>query len=287
MASVPAVGNAYPQLLQEFVTAYVSGPSRAALRSVEADLLSQVPVSDPVLDLACGDGLVASLAFRRPLDTGCDLSEDQLRKARTRKQYESLTLADARKLPYQSTSFATVICNSSMEHIPHVEQVIEEVGRVLQPGGVFAFTVPGPRFNDWFWLNWICIRLGMPGRGEKFITEFNKRREHLNLFDAGTWKKLMEPAGFADVRAVEYFSFRTTFVFSILEYLWNITVPVPVPGKRGVRVKRINPGGAFLRVLPASARTAIQVRPFQWLERRGPTRKGSHLLVIARKSDAA
>lgn len=86
----------YPRLLREFVEVYSTGPSRAFLRSVEANLLSQLPIEEPVLDLACGDGLVSSLAFGRSLDEGCDLSEQQLERARRRQQYRNLTLADAR-----------------------------------------------------------------------------------------------------------------------------------------------------------------------------------------------
>lgn len=286
MARSLALDTEFPWLLQQFVVAYSSGPSRALLRSFEADLLSHAQVEDPVLDLACGDGLVSALTFRRPLDEGCDLSERQLAKARERKQYRTLTLADARALPHSEASFATVISNSSMEHIPQVDQVISEVARVLRPEGRFVFTVPGPRFNEWFWIAWLCSRLGLPERGQQFVGNFNVLREHHNVLDREGWGRLLESAGFTDVKVAEYLSFPNTFVFSLLEHLWTVNPVLPVPYRWGMRRKRINIAGAMLRILPARLRCEIQVHPLLWLQRLGRDARGSHLLITATKPAA-
>lgn len=281
MAERLAINSDFSQLLRQFVTAYSSGPSRALLRSFEADLLSRAPVEDPVLDLACGDGLVSALIFRRQLDAGCDLSERQLEKARGRRQYRTLTLADARALPHGDESFATVISNSSIEHIPQVDQVISEVARVLKPGGKFIFTVPGPRFNEWFWIAWLCGRLRLPERGRQYVRNFNALREHHNVLDAEEWDRLLSSAGFSDMQVVEYLSFPNTFIFSLLEHLWTVNPILPVPYRWGMRRKRINLAGAVLRILPVRLRRDIQVHPLLWLQRLGRDTRGSHLLVIA------
>ena len=51
-------------------------------------------------------------------------------------------------MPYPRGYFASAFSNSVLEHIPHVERVLEETARVLRPGAVFAFCVPNHRFNE-------------------------------------------------------------------------------------------------------------------------------------------
>jgi hypothetical protein len=45
-------------------------PHRAILRSVEAKLMSKVPLRPPVLDVGVGDGHFASIAYDTPLTWG-------------------------------------------------------------------------------------------------------------------------------------------------------------------------------------------------------------------------
>ena len=277
-----ALDHEFPRFLREFVTHYSTGPSRAFLRSFEADLLSQLPIEHPVLDLACGDGAVSAITFGCQLDSGCDLMEQQLEKARKRQQYHNLALADARALPYEDQIYATVISNSSIEHIPNVDQVVREVARVLRQGGTFVFTVPGPRFNEWFWLTWVYNHIGMRERGERRIREFNALREHHNVFDADQWRQMLAAQGFQRITVTEYLPFRSTFVFSILEHLWTLNVRVPTPSDKGVTMKRVNPGGAALSIMPARMRVALQVFGLSRFRGASHVRRGSHLLVVAR-----
>jgi SAM-dependent methyltransferase len=236
----------------------------------------------PILDLACGDGLVSALTFGQALDGGCDLSMSQVQRAKARQQYRMLVLADARELPYRDSSYATVISNSSIEHILYVEKVLDEVARILRPNGIFVFTVPNPRFNEWFWLNWICRRLGAPSRGQVFIEDFNKLREHHNIFDLDKWAWKLEKAGLTILHSTEYFPFAATFVFSILEYLWKFNAFIPVFDGRKLWRKRINIASGILELVPLHLRVTLLTRLLLALSKNNP-RRGSHLLIVAEK----
>ena len=120
---------------------------RALLRAVEADFYTGLPLPAPILDLGCGDGHFASVAFTRKLDVGLDPWWGPLQEARARHVYHTLTHADGARMPFPDARFATVVSNSVLEHIPDVEPVVHEVARVLQPGGWFHFCVPGPNFR--------------------------------------------------------------------------------------------------------------------------------------------
>src|SRR4051794_28600228 len=50
--------------------------------------------------------------------------------------------ADAAALPLPSQSFELVIANHSLEHFSNLEAALQEIGRVLKPGGGLFVSVP-------------------------------------------------------------------------------------------------------------------------------------------------
>ncbi len=51
-------------------------------------------------------------------------------------------IADITTLPFRSESVDGVICKAALEHVRHPEQVIEEIRRILRPGGLVFIVVP-------------------------------------------------------------------------------------------------------------------------------------------------
>jgi SAM-dependent methyltransferase len=51
-------------------------------------------------------------------------------------------VGDVMKMPFDGSSFDTVVCNQVLEHIPRPADVIAEASRVLKPGGYFVCTAP-------------------------------------------------------------------------------------------------------------------------------------------------
>ncbi|MDO8555668.1 MAG: class I SAM-dependent methyltransferase [Nanoarchaeota archaeon] len=49
-------------------------------------------------------------------------------------------VGDAQKLPFANNSFDTVFSSQTLEHIPYPQKVIDEIHRVLKPGGVCILT---------------------------------------------------------------------------------------------------------------------------------------------------
>ena len=62
-------------------------PHRALLRAVECKLMGTVPATATrararSLDIGCGDGHFASIAYTAPIDVGIDVRHDELRRGR-------------------------------------------------------------------------------------------------------------------------------------------------------------------------------------------------------------
>lgn len=102
--------------------------------------LSQVRL----LDIGCGGGVLAEEFARLGCQvTGIDIAEDSLAVARAHARSEELSIeyqsGSATQIPFNGSSFEVVSCCDVLEHIPDWEQVIAEVERVLNPGGLFLF----------------------------------------------------------------------------------------------------------------------------------------------------
>jgi SAM-dependent methyltransferase len=62
-----------------------------------------------------------------------------------------LVVADIIRLPFTDSLFASATTAETLEHIPDDARAVQELARVLQPGGILAGTVPaGPsQWSDW------------------------------------------------------------------------------------------------------------------------------------------
>lgn len=128
---------------------YWFAPPVALWRAIELRVLAEESFPRPILDLGCGDGLIAQVLFQDepPIEVGFDPWIDQLAKAPDTQIYQTVQQAQGSAMPYADASFATVLSNSVLEHIPDLAPVLLEAARVLKPGGRFVFTVPSDAFR--------------------------------------------------------------------------------------------------------------------------------------------
>ncbi len=96
------------------------------------------------IDLGCGTGLAAA-AFAKQVDqiVGVDLSPGMLERARATGLYAGLEVADMvdflRRQADASADLA--IAGDAMVYLPDLAPAVNELCRVLMPGGLIAFTV--------------------------------------------------------------------------------------------------------------------------------------------------
>jgi SAM-dependent methyltransferase len=99
-----------------------------------------------VLDVACGEGYGSALLARHASRVvGADISPDAIGHARAR--YADVpnvefAAADCAALPFADASFDAVVSFETIEHIRAQEDFLDEVRRVLRPGGLFVLSSP-------------------------------------------------------------------------------------------------------------------------------------------------
>ena len=122
--------------------------------TVDFDQLGLRP-GERVLDMGCGAGRHAFEMYRRGADVvAFDQDADEL--AGVRELFVAMREAgevpagaeadtkegDALALPFADGEFDRIVAAEVLEHIPADIQAIEELARVLRPGGTIALTVP-------------------------------------------------------------------------------------------------------------------------------------------------
>lgn len=123
--------------------------SPAAIQFVLAQAL---PLGGSVLEIGTGKGrFLVELARHAAAITTVDIAAEEQRCARLNARYASVeqrirfVLRDAAHLPWRAATFDAAVSMNAMHHIGHFERVLEEMLRVVKPGGKVVLADFSPR----------------------------------------------------------------------------------------------------------------------------------------------
>jgi predicted TPR repeat methyltransferase len=151
----------------------VEGSTR--LERVE-ELLRLLPDRPDVLELGVGAGVRSTrmLAERGRL-TGVDISNEQLRRARTRIPDATFLHADVTELKLDAASFDAVVAAYVLNHVPQEElgPLACSVAEWLRPGGYFLATFGTDDVAGWTgeWLGVQMYFAGLPPEENRRLVE--------------------------------------------------------------------------------------------------------------------
>ena len=167
----------------------------ALLRAIECREIARQPLSPPLLDLGCGDGVFGQVFYAgRPL-IGLDRSAKELATCRSRNVYRALVRGDIAQLPFPDDYFRTVFSNGVLEHVVDLDSGLREITRVLRPDGRLVMTVPTMRdeleLSGAALLRW----LGWQRGARAYADAYNQAFAQINLHDINGWRGLLAKAG--------------------------------------------------------------------------------------------
>jgi ubiquinone/menaquinone biosynthesis methyltransferase len=121
----------------DFITGFLSyGQDRKWKRRLIE--MAELRATDRVLDLACGTGdlLFAAVPPARA-GVGLDVTHRMLQLAQQRRNdpRTPLVTADMLALPFGDGHFTVVTTGYGLRNVPHLDQALREISRVLAPGG--------------------------------------------------------------------------------------------------------------------------------------------------------
>jgi SAM-dependent methyltransferase len=100
-------------------------------------------VRGPVLDLGCRDGaLAAAVGLPAQRTIGADIDPAALAVARERGVLAPCQADLWGSFPFRSRAFELVLAGEILEHVPFPEDFLQEIHRVLWPGGRVVGSVP-------------------------------------------------------------------------------------------------------------------------------------------------
>ena len=148
---------------------------RERLRHV-ADLL---PKDVPTLDVGCGSSRIISILPAGSI--AVDILARKLRYARRFGRF--LVQASAFSLPFADARFQCVVCSQVIEHVPRDSGILDELCRVLAPGGLLILGTPD--YGGWQWraIEWAYARVAPGAYADEHITHYT-REELLAHFGA-------------------------------------------------------------------------------------------------------
>jgi ubiquinone/menaquinone biosynthesis C-methylase UbiE len=176
------------------------------LRAVEAEFLQEYELPSPTLDVGCGDGHFATIAFERKLEVGLDPGASSIRQAQRCGGYQLLVQGDGCIMPFPDEYFASALSNSVLEHIPQAPDVLFELRRVLKPGALFVFCVPNPRYLSELSIAGTLGKMGLRRFGEDYTEWFRRMSRVRHAVWPDVWQAWLEQAGFTLEKWWHYFS---------------------------------------------------------------------------------
>ncbi|MFI1163211.1 methyltransferase domain-containing protein [Streptomyces sp. NPDC020801] len=185
--AVPVASGTPRSLRQARLLAGVLGPATDGVRTV--------------LDIGCGDGTAAATAA--PLLSGhrivgVDWSQDALRRAQPRLPYAVRGELTGGGLPLRTACADAVLFSEVIEHLVDPDAALDEIRRVLRPGGHLMLSTP----NLAAWYNRALLLAGVqPVFSEVSLRAIHGRPGtqvvgHLRLYTARALREFVAAAGF-------------------------------------------------------------------------------------------
>jgi SAM-dependent methyltransferase len=163
-------------------------PEWAIIRKVRLthwqELFSIAP-GQRVLDAGCGNGEYTVLARQATAGVWAfDLSPRMVDNARRRLirnnlEIEELTVGSVTSISYPDNSFDVVLCMGVIQHVPDRarQSAVNELGRVLRPGGRLYISGPNLLAYHWRLALWLMRQFGFLPKGKmRFHTPGQLRR---------------------------------------------------------------------------------------------------------------
>ncbi len=157
-----------------------------------------------LLDIGCGTGYLINMLSKEyeAEFTGIDLSPEMIKQAKGKNIGNAIFVeGKSDELPFEENTFDVVTCSQSFHHYPETNKPMQEVKRVLKPGGLYILsdTGVGP-------FKMVGVKL------DDFLYRHFSNTGDCNISYMEKTMKDMERNGFMIVKAEKI----TTFIYTVI-----------------------------------------------------------------------
>ena len=220
----------WPLRREDFLAYYKFAPAALAIREcVRLAAVRDLDLPEPILDVGCGDGLFARLAYPGRQTWGIDINPDEVRRAQATQSYRTIICGSICDADLPPSFFESAIANCSLEHVPDIGAALRNVRSSLVAGATFVLIVPTPDWTEHLLTRQVLERVGLGGLGRAYGEALDRVFYHVHLYDERKWSELLDDAGFDLVEHRPLVGPSTSWAFDAMLY----------PSAVGLAVKKL------------------------------------------------
>jgi ubiquinone/menaquinone biosynthesis C-methylase UbiE len=221
------IRQGWEEVASEYAKDRIGIFERSAHRLLE---LLDLPLESTVLDVGCGNGIVTHQAHTwvgpKGKVFGTDIAAAMVRLGRTSTKYKIYTdfcQMDAEWLGFANASFDIVVCAYSLFQFTDMDQALNEMWRVLKPGGKLGLSNWGPGYVS-----------PVASLQRNLFREFGIKPLLTNpiVIKPAVLKRMLTTAGFTNMTMIEE---TDSVYFASPEQVWDFNMdmgPFPVMLRR-------------------------------------------------------
>jgi ubiquinone/menaquinone biosynthesis C-methylase UbiE len=113
-------------------------------------LIAELPRDGRCLEIGIGTGRIALPLMQRGIDVvGVDISLEMVRRLVAKRQAVKVAIADATRLPFADSTFASAVASHVLHLIPDWKSALDELARVVHRGGVILASRSADSRAEW------------------------------------------------------------------------------------------------------------------------------------------
>jgi len=214
-----AMDRDWPLDPEDFSAYYAFAPAALAIREcVRLRAVRKLDLPEPLLDIGCGDGLFARLAYPGKQAWGIDINPTEVQRAQRTASYSTLICGNICGVHLPESFFGSAIANCSLEHVPDLHGALGNVRRALRPGGQFVLIVPTPNWTEHLVVTEALRSMGLVGLARAYGDGLDKVFSHVHLYDDATWGQHLARAGLELVETRPIAGRNTSWAFDLMLY---------------------------------------------------------------------
>jgi len=203
----------------DFAAYYKFAPTALAIREcVRLRAVRTLDLPEPLLDVGCGDGLFARLAYPEKQVWGVDINPTEVFRAQRTAAYKTLICGSICDISLPKGFFGSAIANCSLEHVPDLHAALVNIRHALRPGSKFALIVPTPRWTEQLAGVQALRSVGLVGLARTYGSSLDRIFSHVHLYDQAGWTARLARAGFKTVEVTEIAKSAASWAFDVMLY---------------------------------------------------------------------
>lgn len=207
MTHSPIPGAIPLRVLARMLRYHVTSPYVLFWRTIEVAVMVELAARHGLdlqarvdVDVGCGNGVLGN-ALIRDIGIGFDMNTTGVAWARGHKPaYRSLLCASATAVPLHSDSQHVIFSNSVIEHIPDLDATLDEMARLVAPGGYIVLSTVSEQFPS--------LMLGQEQPPAQARHDLDRSYDHYHYLSSAKLRDALAKRGLQLLKSASYIDAR-------------------------------------------------------------------------------